>query len=133
MQTIFDLTKFDSKIKNKKDSFSENLNLRSFFLLLKLSNKFYSDNSERILFDRELEKLINAGLKNLEISWSNNNNWFDFVSKIRDAYPKINLGSASIINEQSIEDSLKIGLEFSMDGSTENIENWPSTSSNLWL
>ena len=38
----------------------------------------------------------------------------DFVSEIKIKYPKINLGSASIVNKQSLEDSLKIGLTFSM-------------------
>jgi len=38
----------------------------------------------------------------------------DFVSEIKLKYPRINLGSASIVNKQSIEDSLKIGLNFSM-------------------
>ena len=38
----------------------------------------------------------------------------DFVSEIKIKYPKINLGSASIVNKQSLEDSLKIGLSFSM-------------------
>jgi len=38
----------------------------------------------------------------------------DFVSEIKLNFPKINLGSASIVNKQSIEDSLKIGLNFSM-------------------
>ena len=45
---------------------------------------------------------------------SNNENWLDFVSDIKIKYPSINLGSASIVNRQSIEDSLKIGLNFSM-------------------
>ena len=53
-------------------------------------------------------------MKNIEISWSNNKNWLDFVSDIKIKYKKINLGSASIVNKQSIEDSLKIGLNFSM-------------------
>ena len=38
----------------------------------------------------------------------------DFVSEIKLKFPRINLGSASIVNKQSIEDSLKIGLNFSM-------------------
>ena len=51
---------------------------------------------------------------NIEISWSNNENWVDFVSNVKIKYPRINLGSASIVNKKSIEDSLKIGLNFSM-------------------
>jgi len=37
-----------------------------------------------------------------------------FCIRNQTQYPKINLGSASIVNKQSIEDSLKIGLNFSM-------------------
>ena len=65
-------------------------------------------------FLEELESLVKLGLKNIEISWSKNENWLDFVSYIKIKYPRINLGSASIVNKKSLEDSLKIGLNFSM-------------------
>jgi len=98
----------------KEDSFSELLLKDSFFLLVKPEDNIYSNTSIRNLFFEELESLVKLGLKNIEISWSNNENWFDFVSDIKIKYPRINLGSASIVNKQSIEDSLKIGLNFSM-------------------
>jgi len=99
---------------NKEDSFSEDLKIESFFLLIKPEDNIYSNTSIRNSFFEELENLVKLGLKNIEISWSNNENWFDFVSDIKIKYPRINLGSASIVNKQSIEDSLKIGLNFSM-------------------
>ena len=99
---------------NKEDSFSEYLKIESFFLLIKPEDNIYSNTSIRNSFFEELESLVKLGLKNIEISWSNNENWFDFVSDIKIKYPRINLGSASIVNKQSIEDSLKIGLNFSM-------------------
>jgi len=99
---------------NKEDSFSEFLKIESFFLLIKPEDNIYSNTSIRNSFFEELENLIKLGLKNIEISWSNNENWADFVSDIKIKYPGINLGSASIVNKQSIEDSLKIGLNFSM-------------------
>jgi len=99
---------------NKGDSFSEYLKIESFFLLIKPEDNIYSNTSIRNSFFAELENLVKLGLKNIEISWSNNKNWFDFVSDIKIKYPRINLGSASIVNKQSIEDSLKIGLNFSM-------------------
>ena len=99
---------------NKVDSFSEFLKTESFFLLIKLEDNIYSNTSIRNSFFEELESLVKLGLKNIEISWSNNKNWSDFVSDIKIKYPRINLGSASIVNKQSIEDSLKIGLNFSM-------------------
>jgi len=99
---------------NKEDSFSEFLKSESFFLLLKPEDNIYSNTSIRNSFFEELESLVKLGLKNIEISWSNNKNWLDFISEIKLKYPRINLGSASIVNKQSIEDSLKIGLNFSM-------------------
>ena len=99
---------------NKKVSFLKLLKEESFFLLIKPEDNIYSNTSIRNSFFEELEILVKLGLKNLEISWSNNENWLDFVSDIKIKYPKINLGSASIVNKQSIEDSLKIGLNFSM-------------------
>jgi len=99
---------------NKEDSFSEFLNKDSFFLLIKPEENIYSSTSLRNSFFKELESLVKLGLKNIEISWSNNENWLDFVSEIKIKYPRINLGSASIVNKQSLKDSLKTGLNFSM-------------------
>ena len=98
----------------QKDSFSDLLKKESFFLLIKPEDYIYSNPSLKKLFFEELEKLVKLGLKNVEISWSKNKNWVDFVSNIKIKYPKINLGSASIVNKKSIEDSLKIGLNYSM-------------------
>jgi 2-dehydro-3-deoxyphosphogluconate aldolase/(4S)-4-hydroxy-2-oxoglutarate aldolase len=98
----------------KKDSFTDLLLKESFFLLVKPEDNIYSNNSMRNSFFEELGSLVKLGLKNIEISWSNNENWLDLVSEIKHKYPKINLGSASIVNKQSVEDSLKIGLNFSM-------------------
>ena len=98
----------------KEDSFSEILKKGSFFLLIKPEDNIYLNTSIRNSLFEELESLVKLGLKNIEISWSNNENWLDFVSDIKIKYPRINLGSASIVNKQSIEDSLKVGLNFSM-------------------
>jgi len=99
---------------NKEDSFSEYLKIESFFLLIKPEDNIYSNTYIRNSFFEELGSLVKLGLKNIEISWSNNEKWLDFVSEIKLNFPQINLGSASIVNKQSIEDSLKIGLNFSM-------------------
>ena len=101
-------------MQSKKDFFSEKLDLESFFLLIKPDNNIYYDNIKKRIIYGEIEKLITLGLKNLEISWSNNKNWLDFVYKIKLNFPTINLGSASIINKKSIDDSLSIGLKYSM-------------------
>ena len=69
---------------NKKDSFSVFLETQSFFLLIKPQENIYSNSSIRNSFFEELESLVKLGLKNIEISWSNNENWFDLypISKL---------------------------------------------------
>ena len=101
-------------MQSKKDFFSEKLDLESFFLLIKPDNNIYYDNIKKRQIYGEIEKVISLGLKNLEISWSNNKNWLDFVYTIKLNFPTINLGSASILNKKSIDDSLSIGLKYSM-------------------
>ena len=101
-------------MKSKIDSFRECLKENSFFLLLKLNKDIYFDQTKETITNKKIEKLINSGLSNLEISWSENSKWLEFVSSVKLKFPKINLGSASIVNKKSIDDSLKIGLNFSM-------------------
>ena len=114
MQTISDLQKSDNSIEKKIDSFSRKLDSESFFLLIKPSKNIYTNNVNQELIERQIEKLINSGFRNLEIGWSDNKNWLDYVLSLKLKFPKLNLGSASIVNRKSIDDSIKIGLAYSM-------------------
>ncbi len=74
----------------------------------------FENEKDRKLFVHKLELIINKGFTNLEIPWQDNSNWSDLMSEIRSKFPDINLGSASVLNKQSIDDSLKLNLNFSM-------------------
>ena len=114
MPTISDFKKSDNYIKNKIDLFYRNLGIVPFFLLIKPTKRIYENALDRKLIEKQIEQLIKAGLKNVEISWSDNKNWFNFVSNIKLKFPKIHLGSASIISKKAIDESIKIGLNYSM-------------------
>ena len=114
MRTISDFKESDNYIKNKKDSFSKNFEIESFFLLIKPNKIFYKNAIYRESVEKQIEKLIKKGFRNIEISWSDNENWMDYVSNLKLKFPKLNLGSASIINKKSIDESIKIGLKYSM-------------------
>ena len=83
MQTIYDLNKSDNLIKNKIDSFYKNLEFESFFLLIKPTKNVYKNALDRELVERQIEKLIKEGFSNIEISWSNNEKWSNFVSSLK--------------------------------------------------
>ena len=114
MQTISELKNSDISLKTKKDSFSNKLKSESFFLLIKPTKIIHANPQKNELIEKEIEPLIKAGFNNIEISWSENTNWLDYVSKLISKFPKLNLGSASVINKKSIDDSIKLGLKYSM-------------------
>ena len=114
MRIISDFKKSDNCLKKKEAFFSKNLNLHPFFLLIKPFKKIYKNSGDKKLVESQLKELIKHGFTNIEISWSDNENWFNYVSNLKLKFPKLNLGSASIINKRSIDESIKIGLEYSM-------------------
>ena len=112
MQTISDLKKSDNYIKSKKDFFSKKLELKSFFLLIKPNKKIYNNSVEKELIEIQIEKLIKKGFRNIEISWSDNENWFNYVSNIKLKFPDLNLGSASIIkNLKDLKEAIDLNCK----------------------
>ena len=114
MRTIYDLKESDNYIKDKIDFFSNKIESKPFFLLIKPNKLIYTTNSYRELVEIQIDNLIKEGFGNIEISWSNNENWSNYVSDLKLKFPNLNLGSASIINKKSIDESIRIGLNYSM-------------------
>ena len=69
---------------------------------------------DRILFIKKIRELINIGFNNIEIPWNESSNWLDLMSSLRSEFPYINLGSASNVNQRSINASINLNLNFSM-------------------
>ena len=134
MQTISDLKKSDNNFKNKIDFFSKSLELKSFFLLIKPSANIYINSIDRKIVERQIEILIKGDFRNIEISWSDHKNWLNYVSNLKFKFPKLNLGSASIINKKSIDDSIKIGLNYSMMKSWDkDLLNYSNSKNHLLI
>ena len=114
MQIIYDLKESDNYIKKKIDFFSNKIEIKSFFLLIKPNKYIYTNTEYRKFVERQIDNLIREGFGNIEISWSNNKNWFHYVKDLKLKFPKLYLGSASIINKKSIDESIRIGLNYSM-------------------
>ena len=114
MQIISDYKESDNDIRSKIDFFTKKIELKSFLLLIKPAKYIYTNSKYRLLVERQIDNLIKNGFGNIEIRWSNNENWFNYVSNLKLKFPKLNLGSASIINKKSIDESIRIGLNYSM-------------------
>ena len=113
MQTIFndDLNlQYDDKINNFKKHISDH----PFILLVRPTKNVYENLLNQDYFIEKIENIINAGLKFIELPWEDNDNWLNLMQRLRLKFPNIQLGSSTIKNKKSIDDSLYIGLNFSM-------------------
>ena len=98
----------------KINNFKKFLKIQSFILLARPKDIVYSSEVAKKKFIQDLNFIIEQGLLILEIPWIDNKNWLDLMSDLKSKFPHIQIGSASLINKKSIDDSLKLDLNFSM-------------------
>jgi len=114
LQTIFNESYKSNSLLDKINYFKSSLAIQPFVVLARPNKQVYVNNLEKKKFIDDLKILIDNGLLKLEIPWEDNKNWLYLMSDLRSNFPNIQLGSASISNKKSIDDSLKVGLNFSM-------------------
>ena len=102
------------KYQDKVNNFKKNISVHPFILLLRPQKIIYQNKIYQDIFLKEIENIISAGLKFLELPWEDNDHWLDLMHRLRLKFPNIQLGSSTILNKKSIDDSLDIGLNFSM-------------------
>ena len=104
----------DITLTEKINNFKKFLNVQSFILLARPKDIVYESNQAKKKFIQDLTLIVDKGLLFLEIPWVDNINWFDLMSDLKSKFPHLQIGSASLINKKSIDDSLKLDLNFSM-------------------
>ena len=114
MQITYNDDYLNSKYKAKINIFQKNISEHPFILLARPNKNIYENKINQNEFIQRVEKIIGAGLKLLEIPWEDNENWLTLMQILRLKFPNILIGSSTIKNKKSIDDSLNIGLNFSM-------------------
>ena len=114
MQTIYDNDNLNFKDIKRINKFNKNISKHPFILLVRPSKRVYENKIIKNNFFQEMEKIIEAGLQFLELPWEDNDQWYSLMQSLRKKFPNIQLGSSTIVNKNSIDDSLSIGLNFSM-------------------
>ena len=104
----------DIPLIEKINNFKKFLNFQSFILLARPKDIVYESDQAKKKFIQDLTLIVDKGLLFLEIPWVDKKNWFDLMSDIKSKFPHLQIGSASLINKKSIDDSLKLDLNFSM-------------------
>ena len=114
MLTTYKSNNPDIKLIEKIKNFKKFLNIQTFILLARPKDNVYESEIAKNKFIQDLTFIVNKGLLILEIPWVDNENWLDLMSDLRSKFPHLIIGSASLINKKSIDDSFKLDLNFSM-------------------
>ena len=114
MQTTCNNNKPNITLLEKINKFQKFLKIQSFILLARPKDIVYESEVAKNKFIQDLSFIVDKGLLSLEIPWIDNVNWLDLMSDLRTKFPHLQIGSASLINKKSIDDSLKLDLNFSM-------------------
>jgi len=104
----------EKKLNQNIYNFKKSLEIHSFILLARPKDIVYTSKTAKEKFIYDLNTIIEKGLLILEIPWVDSDNWLDLMSDLRSKYPHLQIGSASLINKKSIDDSIKLNLNFSM-------------------
>ena len=104
----------DITLIEKINNFKKFINIQSFILLARPKDIVYESDIAKKKFIQDLSLIVDKGLLILEIPWVDNINWFYLMSDLKSKFPHLQIGSASLINKKSIDDSLKLDLNFSM-------------------
>ena len=108
------ISKVDNPLLEKINNFKHSLARQPIILLVRPSENVYFEENSRKKFEEEIKEITIKGLLNLEIPWEDKESWLDLMTGLKSKFPYINLGSASVKNKKSIDDSKKVGLNFSM-------------------
>ena len=114
MPTTYNSNNSEIKLFEKIHNFKKYLKIQPFILLARPKEIVYKTEKAKKNFIQDLACIINKGLLILEIPWVDNENWLDLMSDLRSNFPHLQIGSASLINKKSIDDSINLDLNFSM-------------------
>jgi len=114
LPTTYNSNNSDLNLIDKINNFKKFLKIQSFILLVRPKDIVYNSELAKKKFIQDLAFIINKGLLIIEIPWVDNENWLDLMSDLRSKFPHLQIGSASLINKKSIDDSIKLDLNFSM-------------------
>jgi len=114
LRIIYNDDFLESKYTEKINIFQKNISEQPFILLARPSKIIFENKINQNEFIQKVEKIIEAGLMSLELPWEDNDDWLTLMQRLRLKFPNIQIGSSTIKSKKSIDDSLDIGLNFSM-------------------
>ena len=70
----------------KQNNLIKSLRIQPLIVVIRLENDFFNISQKREILLLKIEKLVNYGIKNLEIGWDSNPEWVNLISEIKNNF-----------------------------------------------
>ena len=98
----------------KQNNLINSLKIQPLIVVIRLDSDFFNTPCKRDKLLSKIKQISNYGIRNIEIGWDENPEWFDLISEIKNVFQYINLGAASISSLQALDSILSLNLNYSM-------------------
>ena len=98
----------------KQNNLITSLKLQPLIVVIRLENDFFDTPYKRDNLLLNINKLSNFGIKHIEIGWDSNPEWVNLISEIKNNFPYLNIGAASISSIQALDSIFSLNLNYAM-------------------
>tara|TARA_Y100001968_G_C19421662_1_gene752086 strand:+ start:236 stop:919 length:684 start_codon:yes stop_codon:yes gene_type:complete len=99
---------------NKQEELIASLQLQPLIVVLRPTKEDFLVELTDSFLSKKLEYLNNVGIKHVEIAWTDIDDWVSLIKKLKQKFPNISLGAASITNDIAFKDFQESGLCYAM-------------------
>ena len=98
----------------KQNNLIQSIKKQPIIIVIRLENNFFHIPSKIDRLFINIEYLLNNGIKHIEIGWDPNPKWIRLIHEIKNKFPSLNIGAASITSKQALDSTIQLDLNYSM-------------------
>ena len=101
-------------MKLKQNNLINSLRIQPLIVVIRLEIDFFKTPYKKEELILKIKKLSNYGIKNIEIAWDSDPEWVNLIAAIKNDFPEINIGAASISSIEALDSILSLDINYSM-------------------
>ncbi len=103
----------ESNIRDQKELINS-LRSQPVIIVIRPEKDLHENINKKNKLFRLINNLSDVGVKHIEIGWNTNPNWGEIVYSIRNNFPNINLGAASVTSHEALKAVKNLNLSYAM-------------------
>ena len=101
-------------MKVKQNNLISSLRIQPLIVVIRLEKDFFNAHLKKEELILKIKKISDYGIKNIEIGWDSDPEWPNLITEIKNNFPYINIGAASISSIQALNSILSLDINYSM-------------------